>query len=251
MTEAIVPISGVGFEKVGNMDIATARKEFYQIDARPVPIPLVQEVLNNLPYASPLRIGFQILFYTGCRIRELDTMQVCDLKENWIYWHVGKNQHGIRHEYLPDSFISEYFTYRERNKGQQSRFFFWSSATFRRHFNSFRQNLSEEWQQKTPSARTINTRGKQQIRIKEEYTYQLKGLRKNFATLLFHHFSKEYKSGEMAMYLTSAKMKHASTGMTVMHYLTCVRHLRAESYEGLLPFDCVKKQSQERLFNWV
>ncbi|HZX44109.1 MAG TPA: hypothetical protein VFF28_00345, partial [Candidatus Nanoarchaeia archaeon] len=64
-------------------------------DSHAVPFDKVNEAVAFMKYGSDLRVMFEMLFLTGCRIKELDKMKISCFYGNVIYWELGKNQGGL------------------------------------------------------------------------------------------------------------------------------------------------------------
>lgn len=209
-----------------------------------IPFRLVRELLIAPEYGSICSVSTKMLFYTGCRITELDNMDKRKIYQNFIYWKCGKNQHGWRKEYLPPQYIAELEYYWKRNKTPQDKIFGVSSATYCRYWRKeIRPKLSPEWQEHIA---IING-----DELEEIYKYVLKGLRKNFATLLFCYFWKKYKDASIALEKVSKRMKHSSKHMTANHYIETIEQIDAEKYMHLMPFEIIEQAIQTRMTEYI
>lgn len=220
------------------------QKNPYDTDGNGIPLKLVAEMLNACEYASPVSIGCKLLMQTGARISELDAMYKQNLKGNWLYWGKGKNQKGARCEYLSDDLIQEIKEHWKQYKTQQQQILSVSHTTFGRYWRKhIRPKLSKEWQSKRPTWRNK--------RIEEEYKYMLKGLRKNFATILFAYYWKKYSDPYVAVQLTCKRMGHSSDKITVTHYIEAVETIHAERHTDLLPFEILNKVGDKPLLHYM
>lgn len=88
--------------------------------------------------------------------------------------------------------------------------------------------------------------------MREEYVLQLKGLRKNFATLEFAKQYKKWKSAEVALEFASKRMKHSTKHITAYHYLRNFDELNISAYINLTPSDIIRRANeQKRLFDFI
>lgn len=206
-----------------------------------VPFKNVLEAIEFMQYGTDLRVMFEMLFLTGCRIHELNSMETSNIVGNRIYWKLGKNQHTSRVEVLPLSYLKELKHYREHNRVYGKRMFGISGDTFRRYFNKdVRPRLSEIWQRKveTPFDR---------LKGRKEYLIQLKGLRKDFQTLEFAKQLKKWKSSEVALEFTSKRMKHSSKKITAYHYIVNFDTLNINDFGGFTPSEILADVTQTKL----
>lgn len=204
---------------------------------------LVEELFQKLQYGTHLSIGIKILHYTGCRIQELNKMYRSNItKDNYLYWSIGKNQKGYRKEFLPDDFIKELNYYWETEKVPLKKILAISSETLRRYFTRFRKSLSTQWNKK----RVVMKEGI----ITDEYYYQLKGFRKNFATNMFSYFYHKYNDANISVELVSKRMKHSNNGMTITHYFDSMHQINAQKYKYFMPFEIVKSIRQHRIYDY-
>jgi len=163
-------------------------------------------------YLQTVRVMVGMLQWTGCRIRELERMRPDLVFGNVIYWPIGKNQRGMRKEYLPDEFLRELAEYRRRNRVPEGNLFGVSEETFTRYFNQYaRPLLGRTWNEK-------------EVIVKNnllvlDYKLKLKGFRKNFQTILFKKQWDRYGDAGVALEFTSKRMRHDSTHMTAYHYI--------------------------------
>lgn len=214
-------------------------------EGRAMPIGALMEVIAMLPYGNSIRVGLQLLFYTGCRLSELKNMKRSDLVGNVIYWRMGKNQtmKGHRRERLPDALVKELEAYWERNRMPQDRVYHTTGETLSRRFNGeIRPLLSKEWHDKVRTRRSSG--------FTWEYAYQLKGCRKMFATLIFTHYYTKFKDAYVAGEMVSKRMKHSDTGITWHHYILCAEQIEAQKYLHLMPFEITSPQAQSVLMEF-
>lgn len=203
-------------------------------DGYAVPFDAIIDATNVLEYASAQRVMFLMLYYSGCRISELDNMKVNGFVKNVLFWRVGKNQSGSRSVVLPESFILELRQHRNEHKVRGIQLFSITSASFKRRFDSHvRPLLGQRWLQRT------GLHGRNGFT--KEYELQLKGLRKTFATHLFYRTWKKLGDATAAIEFTSKYLKHSSKGMTTMHYL--------ENYD-VLHLDKFGRMSLDEIINY-
>ena len=208
-----------------------------------IPFSMVRELILFCEYGSILSVGCKILHFTGCRIRELDNMEKSKLQGNWLYWKCGKNQHGWRKEYLPSEFVAELEYYWKRNRTPQDKIMGVSSDTFTRYFRKIRKNLDPKWQEQRLTIRADI--------LEKSYKYELKGFRKNFATLLFAYFYNKYDDASVAVERVSKRMKHSNTHITVNHYIETMEQIQAEKYMHLMPFEIIENITQSRITDFT
>jgi integrase len=213
-------------------------------ECRGIPFKYVAEAVNYMPYASAERVMFQMLAITGCRISELDNMQVNRIIKGWIYWKLAKNQASYRKEQLPEFYLKELNVYREKNRVYANKLFGISHTTFIRYFNrDVRPKLSQHWVKQRLKPCTAN--------FQLEYIFQLKGLRKNFQTLEFARQLDKWKDSGVAIEMTSKKMRHSSKGITAYHYIESFDALEIEHYKKYSPAEILQQQSQTSLLNFL
>lgn len=155
-----------------------------------------------------------MLAFTGCRISELDNFYISGLKGNRIYWRVGKNQKGLRMCILPQWYLNELMHYRSNPeyKFDSKHLFGIKACTFQRRFSKeIRGKLPNEWQE---MGRFYTNRGWDRV-----YLFQLKGLRKTWATHCFSRYWHHYGSPSVALEATCKEMKHSNKGITLSHYI--------------------------------
>lgn len=166
---------------------------------------------------------FEMLFFTGCRITELDRMHQSQIEENKIYWKLGKNQKQHRWEYLPQKYLEELIEYRKTHRVYGDRLFGVSSATFKSYFDKeMRSKLSSVWLER------IRVYGHNMHTW--QYRYQIKGLRKNFQSLIFHQLWKKYNDANVAVLMVQKRMRHKSERITAIHYIQECEHLQIQDY---------------------
>lgn len=190
-----------------------------------IPFRLVKVLLEALPYGNVVRVMVRMLIYTGMRLSELDKCQMKNLFGNCFYWELGKNQTGqYRKALLPQEYLDELKIYRESHRTFGDRMFGLNATAFRRKFNmEVRPLLSDEWREQV----LVREAGI----LEEEYKFQLKGFRKNFATILFYKLYKKWDDANVALLMVSKEMKHSCTQMTAHHYLMEFENLELEKYE--------------------
>lgn len=199
----------------------------HEIESHAVPFDRVLEAMGIMQYASDTRVMFQMLFLTGCRISELDNMQLSKLYGDVLYWHLGKNQRGFRKIRLPAYFIKELKEYRNTHRIYGDKLFGIEAHTFRMYFAHFIRPKLPNWQEKRFKDRCGV--------LVPEYIYQLKGLRKDFQTLEFAKQLDKWKDASVALEFTSKGMKHSSTRITAKHYIENFDSLNIERYKHLTP----------------
>ncbi|MDI6738703.1 MAG: hypothetical protein QME12_09425 [Nanoarchaeota archaeon] len=87
--------------------------------------------------------------------------------------------------------------------------------------------------------------------MKEEYIYQLKGLRKNYQTLEFAKQFEKWQDASIALEFTSKNMKHSSGKITAYHYIENFESLNIEKYKHLTPAEIIaNSQTQMRLMDY-
>lgn len=209
-----------------------------------IPFRYVIEAIEFMQYGSGLRVMFEMLFLTGCRISELDNMKLSKIYGNWIYWKLGKNQKRHRKEELPKKYVEELKHYREHNKVYSDKLFSMQHDTFRREFNKkIRPKLSRSWQQ----LRLIDKDGL----LQQEYFLQLKGLRKNYQTLDFAKQLKKWNDAYIALEFTSKKMRHSSKRITAYHYLENFEDIEILKYREMTPAEILSQANQTRIFDFI
>lgn len=202
--------------------------------------------MEIMKYGSTESVMFKMLFLTGCRISELDNMRRSMLIAGVIHWQLGKNQRGWRKEQLPDVYLKELILYHENYRVYKDKIFSMSGKSLRRRFNShIRQNLGSKWHERIP---TINKNSA----CKWEYRYNLKGLRKDFQTLLFKQQLDKWKDAGIALEFTSKKMRHSSTKLTAYHYLVNFDTLDISKYSNKTPARILQDSlTQRRIIDYV
>ncbi|MGV8169233.1 MAG: hypothetical protein ACP5N3_04220 [Candidatus Nanoarchaeia archaeon] len=190
-------------------------------ESKAIPVREIHRVLEILPYASTSRVMFEMLAFTGCRLAELDNMRWSLLKEEWLYWKLGKNQTSYRKVKLPSQYIQELRDYRESHKVVADVLFGLTSDSFRRHFNRYTRGLiGDEWLLKSEFLKNGF--------FVPEYKLQLKGLRKTYQTLLFKKELEKWDNPEVALQFTCKEMRHSSERITAYHYLVNFDSIGAE-----------------------
>lgn len=186
------------------------------LEGQAVPLGRIKEVIDYLPYGNQIRVMFQFLAVTGCRISELNKMRPDRILKSqdkyFLIWALGKNQKSFRKEELPGHLIEELKEYRKDQRCCQNKLFGISSETFRRMFNrDVRPFLSEAWRE----LKIKMSKGQ----LQTEYVLQLKGLRKTFQTLNFAQELKKWNNPDIALEFISKRMKHSSKHITAYHYI--------------------------------
>lgn len=190
-----------------------------------IPFPVVTKAINEMAYASTERVMFEILFYTGCRITELDRMKRSNLEGNKIYWKLGKNQKQHRWEYLPQKYLEELKDYWKTHRVYGDRFFGVTSATFKSYFDKqIRLSLGGVWLEKE--------RVYGHNMHNWQFKYQVKGLRKVFQSFVFYSLWDKYKDSNVAVLMVQKRMRHKSERITAVHYIQECEHLKLQEYIG-------------------
>lgn len=216
----------------------------HEPEGRGIPFDMVQELLDKCPYGSVHSVALRMLFYTGCRIAELDKMKRSNIVNGYIFWKCGKNQCGeSRKEYLPDVYLKELQAYWGSHRVPGDRVFGVVSATYSRYFRrEIRPLLSPRWH----DMRDVFERGT----VKQEYYFQLKGFRKNFATLLFCYFWRKYGDAGVALELVCKRMRHSNTGITIHHYIETMEQIQAGRFMHLMPFEIIQNIRQRSILDY-
>lgn len=219
-------------------------REFYECEAKAIPISLILEAIQKCEYGSVLSLAIQFRFLTGCRGKELDKIDPNKQSEGFIYWQLGKNQtKEYRKEYLPPSWWEEYDYYLHNQGVPKNKLFHVSNETLRTYFSKFlRPHLSERWHRK------ITTMRSGQLCVEFRHTWS--GFRKTFQTLLFSYYVEKHQNEELAALMVSKRMKHKSAYTTIKHYLDDCEYIEAKKYLNILPFDLVKQPRQDCLFKF-
>jgi len=155
---------------------------------------------------------FEMLVLTGCRISELDNMKRSNIRKGFLYWKLGKNQSNYRKVALPERYMQELKDYWETHRVPVDDVFGIKSHSFRRYFDRYvRMQLGGCWLEKVNVFRNDF--------FVDEYFLQLKGLRKNYQTMLFKSEYEKWGDAGVALEFTSKAMKHSSKHITAYHYL--------------------------------
>lgn len=189
----------------------------------------IGEMLNHFRVGDEKRIAIELIAITGMRCGELNNISPeCfwwnkKTKKLHLLWKTIKTSPKLRNEELPDWFTHEldlFFQRSFRGFGYHGKLLSFSSESFRRLFNGrIRSKLGGIFLSKRPAHRSG--------RVIDEYICQMKGLRHTFASTLFWKYAKEYGQ-DMALHLTSVRMKHSSTYMTARHYASNILYLKDE-----------------------
>lgn len=223
------------------------KNDFYDNDGHCLPLSMVEELFTLLPYGSPLSIWIKVLQQTGCRMKETDYMRYSYIKDGVLFWKLGKNQKGyFRKEQLSPALLAEIELMRQHTRIMGDCLFPAKAETFGRYYRKFIfPFLSSAWHEKREVLRPSG--------FASNYRYQLKGFRKNFQTILFYHYWKEYNDAGVGLELVSKRMKHSSTGMTIRHYIENVNQLGVNNLNLLLgktPGEWIRTSPQKKLFEY-
>lgn len=218
------------------------------VESHAVPFQNIAEVTDFLPYGDQIRVIFQFLVVTGSRIAEINKFVMSQLyrqEEGFILcWKLGKNQKTYRKEVIPERLVKELLYCREKNRCYQDMMFSISANSFRRYFNrDVRPHLSNAWQEK--SLQLLEGH------LKEQYRIQLKGLRKNFQTLMFAKELERWKDSGVALEMVSKRMRHSSARITAYHYICNFETLQIQKYIHCSPEDLLKESRQKRLYDFI
>jgi hypothetical protein len=221
---------------------------FYKTHA--IPFGELNKALRKLPRKHWARIGLLIYNFTGARISELDTMFRENLHDNNQYWQCGKNQYGSwRNEYYPDWFVEELKEYWNENRMPPNKVFQMSAASFRRRFNKeIRPMLGDKWLETSAKPMTKNNK----LSFTDEYKFQLKSFRKNFATIFFAKFYKKYNDASLARRMVGARMKHDTERIPDYHYILEMEQIGIEKYieMNLNPLEFTTRIAQPPLLDF-
>lgn len=217
---------------------------FYEPEGNLIPFYLVKILFEAVPYASDLRVFFQLLHQLGCRICEVTRMKRSLIKGNFIYWKLGKNQKSWRKEFISTELIEEIDEYRRTHRVYSDRILGPTHVSLSQYFIKMRHTLGPEWNEQVEVVKNDA--------FCNAYKYQLKGFRKNFQTILFYYYWKKTGSPELAMEMVCKKMKHSSRKITFQHYIENINSIGGDvdKYLGKLPFQWVEEDGQQRLYQW-
>lgn len=225
-------------------------KTFYDPDGHCLPFSLIEELYLFLPYGTPLSCWIKINEETGCRLEETDDMQFSFIKDNELFWTLGKNQVGFRSELLSQELYDEIVYMRKHNRILGDNLLPCKTDTLRRYFNKFiMPKLSIAWHKTRP---ILKNNGFRKV-ITYERRYQLKGFRKNFQTILFYYYWKKYGDAAIAAEMVSKRMKHSSTKITIKSYIENVEQLGIRNIESVIakrPFEWIKSAGQMKIFEY-
>lgn len=212
-------------------------------DSHAVPFEAILEAVMAMPYASPLRVMFEMLAITGCRMSELDLMRWSQIYDGVLYWHLGKNQRTFRKERLPSWLVREISEYHKTHRVYKDRLFGLSNVTFRRMFNrDVRPRLSRRWQE----IRLFGCNGT----LQAEYVLQLKGLRKTYQTIEFARQYAKWHDASVALEFTSKKMRHSSVKITAHHYVENFDELGISAFGEMRAADLLPNAHQARILDY-
>lgn len=212
-----------------------------------IPLDLLMEAIAITPYSNPIRVALRIYLEIGCRPSEINHMNIqniYDFDENHkiIYWQLGKNQIGSRSELISASLYKEIQDMREIYRCS-SRILPVTSDSIRNTFNkAIRPSLSEAWH-----ARKFKPFTKRKI---NEFVFELKGIRKTWATIFFWKMYRKYNSYSAALTETCKRMKHSGQKITANHYICEFDLVKPWKYENTTACDMGGKEYQQRLFEY-
>lgn len=210
-----------------------------------IPFNEIVKAISQIKYATQESVMFQMLVYTGCRIVELDKMKKTDLHGHILRWKLGKLQKKWRHEPLPEYYIEELKEYWRLYPTLGNEMFGILGKSFRRSFNcKIRPILKCGWTTKRPEWQWSRPDVKENI-------WQLKGLRKNFQTLIYAQQLDKWRDSGVALEFTSKRMKHKSTKITAYHYIQNFDGLGIDEVKHLSMQEIYKTGRQKRIFEFA
>jgi integrase len=223
---------------------SSVKKLAHNDEGHDIPPSDLKESIKKIKYASHDNVMFKMCGITGCRIRELNNMELDRIFGKIIYWNTAKNQCSVRKMELPESYIKELETYRRNNYVKGNKLFGISSDTFRRRFNKIiRPKLGERWNIKRP---LFLKNGKCRI----EYRLQLKGLRKTYQTKAFVKFYDKWGDANIAMEKVCKEMKHSSKHITSYHYVENLNNNMMNEYRRFQQQELFEKDNQKRIMDF-
>jgi integrase len=212
-------------------------------DVASVPIPILMQTIESMPYGHRMRVWLKYLFYTGCRPCETEKALICNiLKRHIIWWYPGKRQKDPRKEVLPKEFIDELEYMHTKTACPQNKLFPFTGQSATRQFNKYWRPKYPEWNEK---AEALTKNG-----FVQHYKMQIMGIRKTFATLWFYKYWKYYDDANVAVLMVSKKMRHSSINITAYHYIQECDRIQAHKYLHLLPHEICSNMSQDNLINY-
>lgn len=218
-------------------------------DSHAIPRKYVIEALDFMVYGSTCRVMFEMLVISGCRVCELDRMRYANLMDGTIYWRLGKNQRAMRKCKLPPQYLKEIEYYREHNR-HDANLFGVDAHTFRRYFNRcVRPRLGPEWNEKIAEHAAGPKR--KNFATSEGFRFQLKGLRKNYATLRFVENWTKYDDAQVGMEFTCKDLHHSSNHMTATHYIMNSQTLGLGKGSTTTPEDFLTPYIQTRIWDYL
>ena len=211
-------------------------------DSYAIPFKEVLRLLNHFTYASKYRVAIQMMALTGCRPSEIEKMGLINLRGNVISWRRGKNQKGWRRRALPAPFIKELFCMLKNTPHTAHKLFDFNIGTLRRIVNTQRLKIGGGW--------TIKREYQREGAVRQEYIYQLKGLRHNYVTMLFYNYYTKYDAA-LAVEFAAKEMGHSSYKMTSRHYLDGLEILNPESFVGLSMAEILNSPFQSKIGEFI
>jgi len=211
-----------------------------ETEEQAIPLREVQTAYDTLPRGSATRVMFGMLALTGCRITELDKMRKSMIYDDVIHFFLGKRQRKVRKIKLPSWYWEELDAMHKEEPCPGDGLFPISSESFCRYFTHVRKILNDKWRD-----RVIKYSNQEKI---TQYRYQLKGLRKNYQTIVFAHEWKRWEDADVALEFTSKAMKHSSKHITAYHYL---QHFDALGLRRGVPPKALEFEGQRSLGEWI
>jgi len=214
------------------------------INCEAIPIPLINKMLQFVPFGGDMFCFMLLLFDTGCRIVEIDRMFWRNVKGNWLYWTIGKNQTGMRRAWLCNKHLKVYKEYWDTHacvgdhllgaKGE---------SLANRWRKEVRQHMPEMQKQYINLNKTL---------MKDEYLYQAKSFRKTYCTLRYAYFLDQEKGDKViALLKLQAEMRHSCKEMSYLHYVRDIKKIQADKYLGLKPYEILEKCKNIKLWDFV
>lgn len=198
---------------VGSAEMNHTSTDFIaDYECKAIPPSEIRTAIEGMRYGSPERVMFRMLAITGCRIACLDKMTMQHLSGRFIYWETSKVGGKWRKEHLPDDYLEELAAYRTEYRANGKRLFGISGESFVRYFNrDIRPHLGGLWNVKTNQPTTDG--------FGQQYLLKIKGLRKSFSTYDFARNYAKWKDADVALEMTSKRMKHSTAHITAHHYI--------------------------------
>jgi len=213
------------------------------IQGNALPFKEVIKLIDFFPFGNPYRVAYTLLALTGARISEIDNMGPKCLRGDLLIWKTGKNQKGYRRAYMPQWFLNELSFYMENSPHCSNKFFLFAGKTLRDVLNKqIRPILKGDWlklKDQPPNGMD-----------RQEYVYQLKGLRHSYATLDFYNKFKKW-GGTVAVEFTCKAMGHSSYKMTAGHYIGNFEKVEVEKWQGWSIADILKQADQRKMTEFL